>query len=400
MDIFLVRKLGVPGYEELAMGAITTGEIRVLNDDVVRSFRITEDTLKIVAKREMQELERRQRQYRGDRPEPDIRDKIVILVDDGLATGASMKAAVIAVRSRDPKRIIVAVPTGAAEVCAELGELADEVHCAIMPEPFFSVGTWYRNFLQTSDEEVIDLLQRSAVEPVGKGHEKIKGIIIMARRMVEQLEEMPVKIATEDVMIEGNLTCPEGATGIVLFAHGSGSSRFSPRNRFVAGYFNQEGFATLLIDLLTREEESLDLQTAELRFNIPLLAQRVVIATDWLEGNADTMNLKLGYFGASTGAAAALMAASTRPDRVHAIVSRGGRPDLAIPEVDRVTAPTLFIVGEYDHTVIEMNRHACDRMHVPKQLTIVPGATHLFEEPGALEEVARLSGAWFEQYLK
>ncbi len=168
MDVFLVRKLGVPGYEELAMGAITTGGVRVLNDDVVRSFRITEDVIQSVVRREQEELNRRERQYRGDRPEPDVRGKTVILVDDGLATGASMRAAVKALRERHPKRIVVAVPTGAAETCAELGESADEVQCSIMPEPFFSVGTWYRNFLQTSDEEVTDLLHRAIEEPAGK----------------------------------------------------------------------------------------------------------------------------------------------------------------------------------------------------------------------------------------
>jgi len=168
MDVFLVRKLGVPGYEELAMGAITSDGVRVLNEDVVRSFRITEDEIEAVAHRELRELERRNRQYRDDRPEPGVAGKIIILVDDGLATGASMKVAVVALRKKNPNKIIVAVPTGAPETCNDLKGLADDVICAITPEPFFSVGTWYRNFLQTSDEEVADLLQRAIAEPVGR----------------------------------------------------------------------------------------------------------------------------------------------------------------------------------------------------------------------------------------
>ncbi len=221
----------------------------------------------------------------------------------------------------------------------------------------------------------------------------------MTKRMVHDVDEIAVRIVVNGHVIEGNLAIPEEATGIVLFAHGSGSSRFSPRNRFVADYFHQEGLATLLIDLLTREEESLDMQTAELRFNIPLLAHRVVLASDWLEGGEHTRDLKLGIFGASTGAAAALIAAAERPDRVKAVGCRGGRRVLALRETGRVVAPTLLIVGGYDYTVIELNRMAYDRLRGERRMAIIPEATHLFEEPGALEEVARLSAEWFNRYL-
>jgi putative phosphoribosyl transferase len=212
-------------------------------------------------------------------------------------------------------------------------------------------------------------------------------------------EERPVRVAAARVLLEGNLTLPEGARGIVLFAHGSGSSRFSPRNCYVAQQLNREKLATLLVDLLSPEEEAVDLRTARLRFNIGLLAERLVGVTDWLVRQPDTRPLRIGYFGASTGAAAALVAAAERPQIVRAIVSRGGRPDLAGPALARVEAPTLLIVGGDDTPVIELNRAALAQLRCEKRLVIVPGATHLFEEPGALEEVARLARQWSERHL-
>ncbi len=208
-----------------------------------------------------------------------------------------------------------------------------------------------------------------------------------------------VKIEAGPVTLLGDLAIPQGASGIVLFAHGSGSSRLSPRNRMVAGRLEQAGFATLLMDLLTAEEEQVDLQTAELRFDIDLLADRLAGATTWVERNEQTAKLAVGYFGASTGAAAALVAETKVQGRVRAIVSRGGRPDLAEEALPLVKAPTLLIVGGNDYPVIGMNREALDRLTTEKQLVIVPGATHLFEEAGALEEVARLAAEWFERYL-
>jgi dienelactone hydrolase len=213
--------------------------------------------------------------------------------------------------------------------------------------------------------------------------------------------ERLVELAASEVNLEGNLAIPEGAYGVVLFAHGSGSSRHSPRNRFVAGTLREAGLATLLIDLLTRREEAEDAYTGHLRFNIGLLAQRLVAATDWLLQDPDTASLAIGYFGASTGAAAALVAAAERAQAIHAVVSRGGRPDLADSALPRVQAPTLLIVGGRDTPVIAMNREALAKLGAAeKQLVIVPGATHLFEEPGALEEVARLAADWFRCCLK
>ena len=208
-----------------------------------------------------------------------------------------------------------------------------------------------------------------------------------------------VNIPIGDARINGDLTLPDGASGIVLFAHGSGSSRKSPRNRWVAQQLNNAGLATLLMDLLTEREEQIDMRTAELRFDIPLLAGRVVGSAEWLASMDETKELPAGYFGSSTGAAAALIAAARGPEEVKAVVSRGGRPDLASDYLPDVEAPTLLIVGGRDTPVIDMNKSAMARMETDVKLDIVEGATHLFEEEGKLEEVAGLAADWFKKHL-
>jgi putative phosphoribosyl transferase len=212
--------------------------------------------------------------------------------------------------------------------------------------------------------------------------------------------EREVSVPTgDDTVLKGNLTVPDVARGVVLFAHGSGSSRLSPRNRYVAGVLQQAGCATLLIDLLTTEEEEVERWTRHLRFDIGLLAQRLVGATYWLMHEPVTRHLPIGYFGASTGAAAALVAAAREPERISAVVSRGGRPDLAGEELTKVKAPTLLIVGDKDVPVIGMNQQAQQRLRVETKLELVAGATHLFEEPGTLERVAELASQWFTRYF-
>jgi len=366
LDVFVVRKLGIPGQEEVAMGAVATGGVRVLNHQLVRGLGIPDDVLEAVVKRELQELARRERLYRGNRPPPAVRGKTVILVDDGLATGATMPsrdrahepllpcAVATSVRRRAPLR---------RNTCARAARAHGSMGCRRSPR----------------DVPVRSLTMQSPVRP----------------NAVESVVTVPVG----DVTIEGNLRLPEAARGVVLFAHGSGSSRFSPRNRAVAEVLNEAKLATLLIDLLTPDEEVVDTRTAHLRFDIPLLAERLVGATDWLARHPGTRDLRIGYFGASTGAAAALVAAAKRPDLVHAIVSRGGRPDLAGPALPLVRAATLLIVGGRDVQVIELNQQALAQLRCEKRLVIVPGATHLFEEPGALEQVARLAREWFERCL-
>jgi dienelactone hydrolase len=224
----------------------------------------------------------------------------------------------------------------------------------------------------------------------------VKGETVRRER---EAQARGVRVPAGGVELAGDLALPAGARGLVIFAHGSGSGRHSPRNRYVAQELNDAGLGTLLIDLLTAEEEAVDVRTAEYRFDIPMLAERLDGAKEWARGEAELADLAIGYFGASTGAGAALIAAADRPAGVGAIVSRGGRPDLAGAALERVRAPTLLIVGGEDRTVIEMNREAMAQMPGEVRLEIVPGATHLFEEPGTLEQVARLAAAWFTEHL-
>jgi putative phosphoribosyl transferase len=210
---------------------------------------------------------------------------------------------------------------------------------------------------------------------------------------------MPVRIAADDVVLQGDLRVPEDARGLVIFVHGSGSSRFSPRNRHVAEELNRRGLATLLLDLLTDEEQRIDSETMQYRFDISLLARRSILVVSWAKRHPEIGQLAIGLFGASTGAAAALMTAAAMKEPVAAVVSRGGRPDLADDALDQVKAPTLLIVGGEDRTVLGLNQKAVSRMHCVNRLCVVPGATHLFEEPGTLEQVASLAAEWFVEHL-
>lgn len=220
------------------------------------------------------------------------------------------------------------------------------------------------------------------------------------KKVYNHVDEVTVHIPVGRVTLEGDLAIPSGAESIILFAHGSGSSRLSSRNRYVAKYLQREGLATLLFDLLTSQEEEVDNYNMQLRFDIGLLATRLSGATSWLKTQKELGKMPVGYFGASTGAAAALIAENEHQDIVKAVVSRGGRPDLAGRALSIVKAPTLFIVGGNDYQVITLNEEAMERVRAVKKMTIVPGATHLFEEPGTLEAVADLAAYWFTQYLK
>lgn len=219
------------------------------------------------------------------------------------------------------------------------------------------------------------------------------------RGALHDIHQRTAQVRARHATLHGDLAIPADTRGVVLFAHGSGSSRFSSRNRAVAQYLNAGGFATLLLDLLSTEEEAVDQATGELRFDIPFLGERLTVAADWLAHEPETSSLPVGVFGASTGAAAALITAAQRPKLVHAAVSRGGRPDLAAPVLERVQAPTLLIVGGADETVLDLNQSAYDTLTCEKRLAVIPGATHLFPEPGALEEVARLALEWLREYV-
>lgn len=399
LDVFVVRKLGVPGYEELALGALASGGIRVLNDEILEALAISDQQIADITAREQQEIDRRERAYRGGRPALDIQGKTVILVDDGIATGATLRAAIAALRTQAPAKLIVAVGVAPLESCEDLSAEVDELVCLLKPDPFWAVGLWFANFAPTSDDEVRTLLaQANHAEPTAVAY---KGAEEQARcaPTARPIQHTSVQIMAGRVTLTGDLSIPEGAQALILFAHGSGSSRFSPRNRFVAQILQEGGLATLLFDLLTTGEEEIDMRTSHLRFDIPLLANRLMAVTDWVLQYPKTQQLRIGYFGASTGAAAALIAASQRPEIIGAVVSRGGRPDLALPLLKQVQAPTLLIVGGNDQLVIEMNEQALAQLPSEAKLELVPGASHLFEEPGALEMVAHLARNWFQQHL-
>ncbi|MFC9392874.1 MULTISPECIES: phosphoribosyltransferase family protein [unclassified Streptomyces] len=378
LDICLVRKLGVPHQPELAMGALGEGGVRVLNERVLREARVSERDLAAVEEREHTELDQRGLRYRGSRPSVPLDGRTVVVVDDGLATGATALAACRVVRARGAARIVLAVPVAPKGWTARVGGEADETVSVHAPELFFAIGQFYRDFSQTPDAEVIDCLERNRA----------------GRAPVVQ--DTDVRIPVDGVSLGGRLAVPEGAGGIVLFAHGSGSSRHSPRNRAVAAELNRAGLGTLLFDLLT-ESEAVDRAHV---FDTPLLAGRLAGATEWLAGRPESAGLPLGYFGASTGAAAALWAAAEPESPVSAVVSRGGRPDLAAEHLARVRAPTLLVVGGADAMVLDLNRRALALLRCENRLAVVGGAGHLFEEPGALEEVADLATSWFAEHFR
>ncbi len=387
LDVLLVRKLGVPFQPELAMGAIGEEGVRILNRQVIRSAGLKEAEFVAVEERERRELERRAERFRGTRPRVPLAGRTAVVIDDGIATGASARAACSVARALGASRVILAVPVAPRSSIGELRTAADDVVCLATPEPFFAVGQWYWDFSQTSDDEVLKLLERAAASSALRDAPERGG-----RLAVRDADD---EVAAGPVCLAGHLTVPSEAPGVVVFAHGSGSSRHSPRNRYVATALNEAGIGTLLFDLLTPEEE-LDRRNV---FDIELLAERLTAVTRWLRDQPESAGAEIGYFGASTGAAAALRAAAAPDACLAAVVSRGGRPDLAGPSLADVRAATLLIVGGDDDAVLELNRRALADLTCERRLQVIPGATHLFEEPGALEAVAGLAGDWFTRHL-
>ncbi|TAN23156.1 MAG: phosphoribosyltransferase [Acidobacteria bacterium] len=382
LDVVILRKLGVPGHEELAFGAIAAAGSPVLDSEIMQKLGLSDAAVQRVIEMARAEVKRREQLYRQGRPARDIAGKPVIVVDDGIATGADMRAAIRVLRPRNPRQLVIAVPVAPPDACDAARFAADDMVCLSAPYDYYAVGQVYQDFRQITDEAVVQALAEAD-----------------AAYAQNAARARAVTIRTGGVDLEGTLGLPAGARGLVLFAHGSGSSRHSPRNRRVAERLHGAGLGTLLFDLLSPEEEVLDHATAGFRFDIPLLAGRLRHATRWAAQQAELEQLDFGYFGASTGAAAALMAAAGEP-RVTTIVSRGGRPDLAGPALGSVRAATLFIVGGRDTEGIALNQDALARCAAPvKKLVIVPSASHLFEESGALDEVARLAATWFTDHL-
>lgn len=372
LDVVLVRKLRHPQQQELAIGSIDEVGHAFLSD-YARQLEIPESYLEAEKREQLDILKQRRHLYTHDRPSINPTERTVIVVDDGIATGSTVIAALHLLRTKKPAKLIVATAVAPATTIEKIRPYADEIVCLEIPWEFYAVGQFFEDFSQVSDEEVCQILKKA--------------------KAVKTLDP-EVLLPVNGKKLRGDLTLPENAAGLVLFAHGSGSSRLSPRNRYVAEVLQQSGMATLLFDLLTAEED----QVYETRFNIRLLASRLVAATQWVLKQPNLSHLKIAYFGASTGAAAALVAAAEFGNQISAVVSRGGRPDMAGPALNRVQAPTLLIIGALDEIVIEMNQSAYNQMSCIKKMEIVPGATHLFEEPGTLEKAAQLAADWFLQY--
>lgn len=372
LDVIVVRKLGVPSHPELGMGAIGEDGVRVLNDDVVLLAGVKTDQIAAVEARERVEVGRRAERFRRARARVSLAGRTVVVIDDGIATGGTARAALQVVRAHGAARVVLAVPVSAPDTLREMMAEADEVVCLAAPEGFMGVGQFYDDFTQVPDEQVIALLAP-----------------------VPTVLDEEVAIPVGPVVLLGNLAIPGDARGIVVFVHGSGSSRSSPRNRYVAEVLGDGRLGTLLFDLLTVEEE----QDRANVFDVELLSRRLTAVTAWLAGCPRAAGLPVGYFGASTGAAAALAAAADPESRVAAVVSRGGRPDLAGASLASVRSPTLLIVGGRDDVVLELNCDADSRLRCEHELAVVPGATHLFQEPGALETAADLARRWFERHL-
>jgi putative phosphoribosyl transferase len=380
LEVLAVRKIGAPAEPEFGIGALAEGGTAVLDTASARSLGVTQQDLDRVVERESRRILDSVRLFRGGREALDVRGRTVIVVDDGVATGLTDLAAVRALRARGAARIVVAVPVGSAPGLDLLREEADEVVCHTVPPELKGVGLWYRDFAQVSDEEVLALLAEANGPAVVPARD---------RTAVALAEELAIEVG--GIRLRGDLVVPLRARGLVIFAHGSGSSRHSPRNRAVAHRLQAAGLATLLIDLLAEHEEG----RRDLVFDIPLLGARLEAVTRSVRDDPATRGLPIGYFGASTGAGAALRAAAAMSDDVRAVVSRGGRPDLAGDRLPMVRAATLLIVGSLDQEVLQLNLRAAERLVCPHRVEVVEGATHLFEEPGTLEAVAGLATGWF-----
>src|SRR3984957_13866401 len=407
LSVSLVRKLGLHAQPELAMGAIGEDGVRVVNEDVVRAEHVTQLQFAEVEELERAELIRRAERYRAGHPRVPLAGKTAIVVDDGIATGSTARAACQVARAHGAARVVLAVPLAPQASLDALASVVDEVVCAEVPEPFLAIGQWYLDFAQTADAEVVDLLRRADKGQADKGPGAEDGAPA----------ERDVIVLAGTVPLPGRLTVPTRVRGVVVFAHGSGSSRSSARHVLVAGTLHVAGLGSLLFDLLTPDEEADQASV----FDIGLLAGRLAAATSWLRGQPGLERVPVGYFGASTGAAAALRAAAgpgTAPGpgsatdapagpgpagysgEIAAVVSRGGRPDLAGAALAEVRTPTLFLVGGLDDRVLELNEAARAQLPGQSQLVVIPGAAHLFAEPGALEQVASLARDWFVRYLR
>ncbi|HST73629.1 MAG TPA: phosphoribosyltransferase [Kocuria rosea] len=392
LDVIVVRKLGVPAQPELAMGAIGEEGARVLDERTLQYFGVTDAQLERIEERERAVLEARTARFREGRERIDLTGRTALIVDDGIATGSTARVACRIARQLGAARVVLAVPVASEDALARIVE-ADEIVCLATPRSFTAVGHHYRDFSATQDEDVVALLdsalRRHQPQLPPPGHPSPDPVD------TAYPVDADVRLPVDGTELEAHLHLPAPGAGVVVFAHGSGSSRRSPRNQHVASVLQRAGLGTLLLDLLTPQEEG---DRANV-FAVELLARRLVAATEWLRRQPGSADSPVGYFGASTGAGAALWAAAEPGSPVAAVVSRGGRPDLAGSRLGAVRAPTLLIVGGEDHEVLGLNRRAQEAMRCPARLEVVAGATHLFEEPGTLDRAAQLARDWFTEHL-
>ena len=381
LDVIVVRKLGVPFQPEYGFGAIGESGARIVDDHVVHQAGLTRQGVASVEARERVRLDRLLSQLRDGRPPVPLAGRTALVVDDGIATGATARAACLVARARGARRVIVAVPVGATGAVASLRRDADEVTCLHTAPAFAAVGAWYGDFSQVTDAEVVALL--------GLG-------LTSADPGDAAPDPTEISVDVGGVLLPGTLVIPPRTTGMVVFASGSGSSRFSPRNESVAAGLNRAGLGTLLVDLLTADEEL----SRACVFNVSLLAGRLTTVTRWLGNQAATAALPFGYLGVSTATAAALAVATSTPRLpVTAIVSLDGRPDLVGGRLALVQPPTLLIAGGTDKAILDHNQRARAQLKCESRLAVIPGATRLLEEPGALEQVTDLAGDWFTRHF-
>lgn len=382
LDVLIVRKIGAPFNAELAVGAVCENDDPVFNSLTLSQVGLAPDDLSTTIKSEKNEVMRQINLFRQGNQLQDLSKNLVVIVDDGLATGATVKSAIKYLQKKGVEKIIVAVPVAPSGTAKKIRPKIEELITVVELEDLYSVGQWYKDFAQVSDKEVIALLDGNRVK-----HAELNNTTVEIK--------IPNGILKEK--LKGELTVFPNMKAVVIFTHGSGSSRKSTRNTFVARVLNEAGFGTLLFDLLTEKEE----QNRKNVFDIDLLSKRLLTVTHWLREQPNLKKIKVGYFGASTGAAAALLAASklSSDKTVYSIVSRGGRPDLAGEALNQVLVPTLLIVGGEDYGVIELNRKAQKQLS-NSELLIIPNATHLFEEPGTLDEVSKQAAQWFLNCLE
>lgn len=406
LDVLVVRKLGVPWNPEFGFGAVGEGGIAVVDQALLERLHISQTDRDRVIHSEAGEVDRRLREYRGNRPALNLRGREVVVVDDGIATGSTLSAAVALLRDRGAAKVVIAAPVGAADSVARLRNLADEVVVLSIPPDFRAVGVHYQDFTQVSDTQVQQLLvatvdgasPRAVSGSVSGAGAAASTAADSAARAVGMapLQDHEVMIPAAGVSLAGFLHTPsQTPSGVVIFVHGSGSSRLSPRNVTVARRLQQRGMATLLFDLLT-EPEAADPSRGPV-FDIGLLAERLEAVTTWVGEHMP--GVPVGYFGASTGGGAALVAAARVQPPVAAVVVRGGRPDMAGDALGHVVSPTLLLVGGHDRQVLDLNRWAARQLRCQNELVVVPGAGHLFAEPGTLEQVCDLAGEWFSKWF-